>query len=110
MKATNVQLPARLAKRILFLGAGPPQAAGHAKLLVKGRGHRSWYTFFRSLRAILSGVLDSTPYDQISVGREVSVAFTSQGPVIYRYGRNSAVDSVPATRETNRTARVPERL
>lgn len=108
MKATNVQLPVRLTKRILFLGAGPPRAAGHAKLLIECRGRRSWYTFFRSLRAVLSGVLDSSPYDQISLGREVSVAFTSQGPAIYRYGRNSAADSVSATRETNPGARVPD--
>jgi hypothetical protein len=110
MKATNVQLPVRLTKRILFLGAGPPQAAGHPKLLIEGRVRRSWYTFFRSLRAVLSGVIDSTPYDQISLGREVSVAFTSQGPVIYRFGRNSAVDSVSATRDTSPEARFPERL
>jgi hypothetical protein len=109
MKATNVQLPARLTKRILLLGAGPPRAQGHPRLLIAGGVPRSWYTFFRSLRAVLSGVLDSTPYDQISLGREVSVSFTSQGPVIYRFGRNSAADSASATRETNRTARFPGR-
>jgi hypothetical protein len=109
MKAINVQLPVRLTKRVLLPGAGPPRAAEHPKFLIKGSGGRSWYAFFRSLRAVLSGVLDSTPYDQISSGREVSVVFTSQGPVIYRYGRNSAVDSAPATQETNRTARFPER-
>ena len=109
MKAINVQLPVRLTKRVFLPGAGPPRAAGYPKLLIKGNGGRGWYAFFRSLRAVLSGVLDSTPYDQISSGREVSVVFTSQGPVIYRYGRNSAVDSAPATQETNRTARFPER-
>jgi len=110
MKDTNVQLPARLTKRILLLGAGPPpRAKGHPRLLIAGGVPRSWYTFFRSLRAALSGALDSTPYDQISLGREVSVAFTAQGPVIYRFGRNSAADSAPATREANRTARFPGR-
>jgi hypothetical protein len=102
MKAINVQLPARLIKRILFSGAAPPRVAKHPRLLIEGGGRRSWYPFFRSLRAVLSGVLDSSAYDQISLGREVSVAFTSQGPVVYRYGRNSAVDSVSATREPNR--------
>ena len=111
MKATNVQLPVRLTKRILLLGAGPPPRAKgqHPRLLIAGGVRRSWYTFFRSLRAVLSGALDSTPYHQISLGREVSVAFTSQGPVVYRCGRNSAGDSVSAPRETNLGARFPKR-
>lgn len=109
MKATNVQLSARLTNRRLFPGAGPPRPAAYPKLLIERSGRRCWYTFFRSLRAVLSGVLDSCAYDQISLGREVSVAFTSQGPVVYRFGRNSAVDPVSATRETNRTARFPKK-
>jgi hypothetical protein len=91
MKTITVQLPARLIKRILFPGAGPPRAVGYRALLIEGAGRRSLFTFFRSLRAALSGVLDSSPYGQVSLGREVSVAFTSQGPVVYRYGRNSPV-------------------
>jgi hypothetical protein len=91
MKAITVQLPARLIKRILFPGAGPPRALGYRALLIEGAGRRSLFAFFRSLRAVLSGVLDSSPYDQVSLGREVSVVFTSQGPVVFRYGRNSPV-------------------
>jgi hypothetical protein len=91
MKAITVQLPARLIKRILFPGAGPPRALGYRALLIESAGRRCLFTFFRSLRAVLSGVLDSSPYNQVSLGREVSVAFTSQGPVVYRYGRNSPV-------------------
>lgn len=104
MKAINIQLPIRLAKRILYPGAGPPRAAVHPRLLVAGSDRRCWYIFFRSLRAVLAGVLDRSAYDQISLGREVSVAFTSQGPVIYRYGWNNVVDCVSPTRPTNRTA------
>ena len=102
MKIITVQLPARLTKRILFPRAGPPRAAGFRALPIEGIGRRCLFTFFRSLRAVLSGVLDSSAYNQVSLGREVCVAFTSQGPVIFRYGRNSPVDSVSATRETNR--------
>jgi hypothetical protein len=91
MKAITVQLPARLIKRILFPGAGPPRALGHRALLIEGASRRCLFTFFRSLRAVLSGGLDSSPYDQVSLGREVSVVFTSQGPVVFRYGRNSPV-------------------
>jgi hypothetical protein len=97
MKAINIQLPARLIKAVLFRGAGPPRAAVRPRLLIEGSGRRSWYTFFRSLRAVLSGLLDRSAYDQTSLGREVSVAFTSQGPVVYRNGRNNAVDSVSAS-------------
>ena len=95
MKAITGQLPARLIKRILFPGAGPPRALGYRALLIEGAGRRCLFAFFRSLRVVLSGVVDSSPYDQVSVGREVSVAFTSQGPVVYRYRRNSAVEKLP---------------
>jgi len=104
MKAITVKLPVRLTKRLLLPGAGPPRAGGHLRLLIESSGRRYWYAFFRSLRAAISGVLDSSAYDQISLGREVSVAFTSQGPVVYRYGRNSAADVSP-TGERNRKAR-----
>ena len=110
MKAINVQLPARLTKRILFPGAARPRPALRPRLIIEGSGRRCWYTFFRSLRAVLSGMLDSSAYDQISLGREVSVAFTSQGPVVYRYGRNSAIDSVSAMPKTNRRGGFPGRL
>jgi hypothetical protein len=109
MKAINFRLSVPLANRILFRSAGPPRAAAHRTFLIEGIGRRYWYAFFRSLRAVLSGVLDSSAYDQISLGREVSVAFTPQGPVVYRYGRTSAVDSVSTTREANRRARFANR-
>jgi hypothetical protein len=109
MKAINFRLSVPLANRILFRGAGPPRAAAHRTFLIEGIGRRYWYPFFRSLRAVLSGVLDSSAYDQISLGREVSVAFTSQGPVVYRYGKTSAAGSVSTTEAANRRARSPNR-
>jgi hypothetical protein len=105
MKATTVQLPVRLTNHKLLSRAGPLRA-GYPSPLVEGNSRRSWYAFFRSLRAAISGMLDSSAYDQISLGREVSVAFTSQGPVIYRYGRNSAV-AADVTGEANRKADSP---
>ena len=103
MKATTMQLPVRLTKRIVLPRAGPLRPAGYPRFLAESWGRRSWYAFFRSLRAVLSRVLDRSAYDQISLGREVSVAFTSQGPVVYRYGRNRAVDA-STTAEGNRKA------
>ena len=40
MKATTVQLPVRLNKRILLRGAGPPRAKGNPKLLIESSGRR----------------------------------------------------------------------
>ena len=101
MKAINIQIPARLTKRVLFPGGGPPWVAGHPKLLIERNGRRCWYTFFRSLRTLLAGVLDCSAYDQVSLGREVSVAFTSPGPLIYRYVGNTAQKSGSVARETD---------
>gem|GEM_PF-5512514 len=103
MKTINIQLPTRLTKQIPFPGSGPPRGASLAKALFAGSGRRFWYAC-RSLRAALSGILDSSAYDHISLGREVSVAFTSQGPVVYRYGRYSLAEAVSAMRETDRKA------
>ena len=104
MKAINVQLPVLLTKSILLARAGPARVVGHLRLLIESGGLQFGSAFFRSLRAVLSGVLDGSAYDQISLGREVFVAFTSQGPVVYRFGCNNAGD-VSVTRETNARAR-----
>lgn len=40
---------------------------------------------FRVARVFLSGLIDSGAFHNHSLGREVSVLFTSTGPVIYRW-------------------------
>jgi len=86
MKTVSIQLPARISKRIPASSAGCPRVSVRPALLTKGSRQPCWYRLFRSLQAVLSGLLDSSAYQQISLGREISVAFTSQGPVVYRPG------------------------
>jgi hypothetical protein len=41
--------------------------------------------FFRVARVFLSGLIDGSAFHNDSLGREVSVLFTSNGPLIYRW-------------------------
>jgi len=54
-----------------------------------GRLSHSAHRFFRVARVILSGLIDSCAFHNHSLGREVSVLFTSTGPVIYRWESNN---------------------
>jgi hypothetical protein len=83
MEAISIELPAGIAKPI---SAGCPRTSVDPKLLIKRCRERCWCRLFRFVQAILNGLVDSSPYQQASLGREISVAFTSQGPVLYRHG------------------------
>jgi hypothetical protein len=50
---------------------------------------RSAHSFFRSVRVLLSGLVDSSAFQDVSSGREVSIIFTSNSPLIYRWESNS---------------------
>jgi hypothetical protein len=54
-----------------------------------GRLSHSAHRFFRVARVFLSGLIDSCAFHNHSLGREVSVLFTSTGPVIYRWESNN---------------------
>jgi hypothetical protein len=54
-----------------------------------GRLSHSAHRFFRVARVFLSGLIDSCAFHNHSLGREVSVLFTSTGPVIYRLESNN---------------------
>ena len=83
MKTAYIQFPAPSSRR----GAVPIPSGGSAASSVERiRRHRDWYSFFRSIRIVLSGLVDRSAYQQISLEREISVVFTSQGPVVYRCG------------------------
>jgi hypothetical protein len=49
----------------------------------------SAHSFFRAVRTFLSGLIDSSAFDNDSLGREVSVVFTSNGALIYRWESNN---------------------
>ena len=63
----------------------PGPAAPSAILDKGGCLSHSAHRFFRVARVILSGLIDSCAFHNHSLGREVSVLFTSTGPVIYRW-------------------------
>jgi hypothetical protein len=62
-----------------------------APSLVLDEGHllrRTAQSFFRGVRIVLSGSIDSSAFQEVSLGREVSIMFTSNGPLIYRWEGN----------------------
>jgi hypothetical protein len=61
---------------------------GAAPSLVLDEGHRlrrTAHSFFRAVRVVLSGSINSSAFQEVSLGREVSIIFTSNGPLIYRW-------------------------
>jgi hypothetical protein len=50
------------------------------------RLRRAIHSFFRAVRVFLTG--PSFAFQEVSLGREVSVVFTSNGPLIYRWEAN----------------------
>jgi hypothetical protein len=59
-------------------------------ILDEGYGQsRSAHSFLRVIRVFLSGLIDSSAFHSDSLGREVSVVFTSNGPLIYRWESNN---------------------
>ncbi len=46
--------------------------------------------FFRVVRVSLSGLVDSSAFQEVSLGREVSIVFTSTGPLIYQWEANNS--------------------
>ena len=60
-----------------------------ATTVVTGNGvdswtHRSWKVF-GTIRAFYFEWLDASPYYHVSLGREVSIVLTSNGPLVYRW-------------------------
>jgi hypothetical protein len=66
----------------------PCRAALSVNLDEGYRPSRSAHSFLRVVRVFLSGLIDSSAFHNDSLGREVSVIFTSNGPLIYRWESN----------------------
>jgi len=62
----------------------------------ESRSHRNRSSFCVAVRAFLSGLIDISAFQDVSLGREISVVFTSNGPLVYRAERNNDVQSKPA--------------
>ena len=65
---------------------------GAAPSIILDEGHRltrSAHGFFRAVRVFLSGLVDTSAFQEVSLGREISISFTSNGPLIYRWEANN---------------------
>jgi len=68
-----------------------PCAAAHSITSDDGpRPSRNAHRFFPAVRVFLSGLVDSAAFQEVSLGREVSIIFTSSGFLIYRQEANNA--------------------
>ena len=53
---------------------------------------RKAHRCFRGVRFLFSGLLDDSAFQQVSLGREVSVVFTTNGPLVYRCRADKSAD------------------
>jgi hypothetical protein len=53
-------------------------------------------SFFVAVRAFVSGLIDDSAYQHVSLGREIFAIFTLNGPLVYRAERNNDVQNKPA--------------
>ncbi len=72
------------------LSPAPCRRAAPSNILEGHRPGRSVDSFFGAVRVFLSGLVDSSAFQEVSLGREVSIVFTSNGPLIYRWEANNA--------------------
>jgi len=76
--------------------AVPPCGAAPSIILDEGpRLSRSTQGFFRAVRVFLSGLVDRSAFQKVSLGREVSSIFTSMGPIITGWRRITANNRKP---------------
>jgi hypothetical protein len=67
----------------------PP--CGAAIISDEGQGpRRATHSFFRAVRVFLSGPVDSSDFEKVSLGREVSIVFAFSGPLVYRWEANNS--------------------
>jgi hypothetical protein len=50
----------------------------------QNRPYGNWSNFSVAIRTLASRLIDHSAYRDVSLGREISVIFTSNGPVVYR--------------------------
>jgi hypothetical protein len=86
MKTISIPPPAPICMSAFRSDTIPPCRAAPSVILDEGyRLSRSAHSFFRAVRVFLSGLIDSSAFHNDSLDREVSVIFTSNGPLIYRW-------------------------
>ena len=50
----------------------------------ENRPYRKWSNFSVAIRTVESRLFDDSAYREVSLGREISVVFSSNGPLVYR--------------------------
>jgi hypothetical protein len=86
MKTISIHSPARICVSPFRSDTILPSRAAPSVILDEGsRLSRSAHSFFRTVRVVLSGWIDSSAFQDVSSGREVSIIFTSNGPLICRW-------------------------
>jgi hypothetical protein len=92
----SIPNPASIAPSASDSGAVPlPPLAVSGIPAEESRSHRNWFSFFVAVRAFVSGLIDDSAYQHVSLGREIFVVFTSNGPLVYRAERNNDVQNEP---------------
>jgi len=90
MKTTSIPPPAPIWMSAFASDTILPCRAAPSVTLDEGyRLSRSAHSFFRAVRVFLSGLVDSSAFQDVSSGREVSIIFTSNSPLIYRWESNN---------------------
>jgi hypothetical protein len=86
MKTISIPPPAPICTSAFRSDTIPPCGTAPSVILDEGyRLSRSAPSFFRAVRVFLFGLIDSSAFHNDSLGREVSIIFTSSGPLIYRW-------------------------
>jgi hypothetical protein len=114
-KTASIPSAASICRSVFQSDAVPPCGAAPSIILDEGhRLRRTAHRFFRAVRAFLSGPIDTSAFQEVSLGREVSNVFTSNGPLIYRWeannGEQGSRSSILIARKrgrSQRTANIP---
>jgi Protein of unknown function (DUF1232) len=81
MKPALIPPPNSICTSTVRSDAHPPEDPAPSS---RHRVDRNANRFFRGVRFIFSGLLDNSAFQEVSLGREVSVVFTTNGPLVYR--------------------------
>jgi hypothetical protein len=102
MKTTAIRSPAPIGPPAFWSDPVPSDSAAPSTILDEGqRPSRSAYSVFRVIRLLLSALVDRSAFQDISSSREISVIFTSNGPLVYRLETNNDVQNKPARSSKN---------
>jgi hypothetical protein len=113
MKPALIPPPDSICTSTVGSDALPPEgAAPSITLNERRRLRRIAEPFFRGVRSLFSGLLDNSAFQEVSLGREISVIFTTNAPLVYRCRADNASDGLtpaippPAVRQKRRIASI----